>query len=245
MSEDPRLRTVYNLIRDYLAIPSPQYLREPEPILKLSHTILGALDGSAGPWRKWPPAREALIRSATDCWIPLEDFHEALNELPGPPLTASDVKARLLALWEEYCDRPDDSLKEGCEALYAEEKAAGTELAAITLIIRDWMGEECGRRYRVEQAEKDRLKAEAQQLAEETFLSGADCKWTQFGTAPALFCRVNGRMYRLDRVPDRMVEVQRVQSMEETAGRYIGRYKGRPDATKAIAYIAYQPEPRR
>jgi hypothetical protein len=32
--------------------------------------------------------------------------------------------------------------------------------------------------------------------------------------------------------------------MEDAAGRLIGRYQGRPDATRAIGQVAYQPEPR-
>ena len=76
-------------------------------------------------------------------------------------------------------------------------------------------------------------------------LSRADCKWTQIGSGPDLYCRVNGQTYRLSRAADKKLEVWRVQAMEDATGRLIGRYQGRPDATKAIGQVAYQPEPRR
>ena len=155
------------------------------------------------------------------------------------------MAGRLLALREEGLDRPDNSLRAGCEALYARERADGTELAAIVELMNDWMGEEIGRRMRQEWAERDRRRAEMQELAKQTFLSGADCKWTKVGSSAGLYCRVNGRTYRLFRAPDKKLEVWRVQSTDDAAGRLIGRYQGRADATNAIGQVAYQSEPRR
>ena len=64
---------------------------------------------------------------------------EYLNALPGPPLTLTDVKQRLRALWEEPSDHyPDEDLKEGCPALYYAEKMQGTELIAIVGAIREY-----------------------------------------------------------------------------------------------------------
>jgi hypothetical protein len=82
------------------------------------------------------------------------------------------------------------------------------------------------------------------QAAEQTFLSGADCKWAQIGSGADLYCRLNGRTYRLSRAADKKLEVWRVQAMEDAAGRLIGRYSGRPDATKAPGQVPCQPEPR-
>jgi hypothetical protein len=64
-------------------------------------------------------------------------------------------------------------------------------------------------------------------------------------SAPDLYCRVDGRMYRLSRAADKTLEVWRVQAMQDAAGRRIGRYQGRPDATKAVDQVADQREQRR
>ena len=245
MSDDPRIWTIIDLVKEHSGSPSLRHIRDPEQIRKLAVKILRKLDGLRDPWRKWPPARDKLVRAAVGCWIPVEDLHAALAELSGPPLTRSDVAGRLLALREEGLDRPDNSLRAGCEALYARERADGTELAAIVELMNDWMGEEIGRRMRQEWAERVRRRAEMQELAKQTFLSGADCKWTKVGSSADLYCRVNGRTYRLFRAPDKKLEVWRVQSTDDAAGRLIGRYQGRADATNAIGQVAYQSEPRR
>jgi hypothetical protein len=201
-------------------------------------------DGARDPWRKWPLARDKLVRRAVDCWVPVDDLHAAPSELPGPPLTTTDVTGRLLALWEDGLDRPDDTLRTGCDALYARETAVGTELAAIVELMHDWMGEEIGRRMREDWEERERRRAEMKEAAKLRFLLGAYCKWTQIGSSTDLYCRVNGRTYRLSHAADKKLEVWRVQSMDDAAGRLIGRYQGRPDATRAIEQIAYQPESR-
>lgn len=245
MSDDTRLRKIIDLLKEHVNSPSLRHIRDPEQVHKLARKILKNLDDPSSPWRKWPPARDKLVREAIDCWIPVDDLHAALSELPGPPLTMSDVTGRLLALWGDGLHRPDNTLKSGCEALYAEQKSAGTELAAIVEVMKDWVGEEIVRRMTQRWEERTRQRAEIKAAAEQTFLSGADCKWTQIGSSPDFYCRANGRMYRLSRRPDKKLEVCRVQSMDDATGRFIGRYKGRPDATKAVEQVAYQPEPRR
>lgn len=111
--------------------------------------------------------------------------------------------------------------------------------------MNDWVGGQISQRFKQEWDERTRRRAEIKEAAEQTFLSGADSKWVQIGPSSALHCRVNGRVYRLQRDADKKLEVWRVQSHEDVAGRFIGRYQGRPDATKAIEHVAYQPEPRR
>jgi hypothetical protein len=53
------------------------------------------------------------------------------------------------------------------------------------------------------------------------------------------------REHRVSRAVDKKLEVWWVQAMEDAAGRLIGRYQGRPNATKAVGQVAYQPVPRR
>jgi hypothetical protein len=215
MSDDPRLRTITDLLREHVGSPSLRHIRNYEQIHKLAMRIVRRLDSARDPWRKWPPARDTLIRKAAGCRVPVKVLHAALSELPGPPLTPSDVTGRLLALWEEELDRPDDTLRMECEALYAAQKAAGTELAAILELMNDCMGEEIGGRMRQEWEARDRRRAEMTAAAEQAFLSGADCKWTQIGSGADLYCRVNGRMYRLSRAADKKLEVWRVQAVED------------------------------
>jgi hypothetical protein len=104
--------------------------------------------------------------------------------------------------------------------------------------MNDWMGEEIGRHMRQEWAQRDRRRAEMQELAKQTFLSGADCNWTKVGSSADFYCRVNGRTYRLIRAPDKKLEVWRVQSADDAAGRLIGRYQGQADATNAVGQVA-------
>ncbi|MCW3476269.1 hypothetical protein [Limobrevibacterium gyesilva] len=245
MSDDQRLHAVFTLLREHVASPSLRHIRDPGQLSKVATKILKTLDGARDPWRKWPSARDTLIRKASGCWIPIEDIHAALAELPGPPLTKSDVTGRLLALWEEGLDRPEETYRTGCEALYVKEKTAGTELAAIVELMNDRVGEEIGRRFKQDWEERARRRAEIKEAAELAFLSGSDSKWIRIETSSDLYCRVNGRTYRLTRAPDKKLELRRVQSLEDAAGRLIGRYQGRPDATKAVEQVAYQPEPRR
>lgn len=57
------------------------------------------------------PLREEVAKSAAPCWIPMEDFRAFLNNLPGPPLTKTDVEQRLRAIWEEpYTSYPNEAL---------------------------------------------------------------------------------------------------------------------------------------
>jgi hypothetical protein len=224
---------------------SLRHIRDFEQIRKLATRIVTRPDGPSGVWRKWLPDRDALIREAVDCWVPIEDLRSTLNEMPGPPLTTSDVTGRLVALWEEGLDRPDEAFKFECEELYAREKSAGTELRAIVAIMDDWIGEQIRRQMNADFEERRRRRAESRDAAEQIFLSGADCNWTQIGASPNSYCRMNGRIYRLSRAPDKKLEVHRVQSMDDDTGRLIGRYQGRPEATKAVEQVAYQPEPRR
>ena len=65
-----------------------------------------------------------MVRAAVSCWIPIEDFREHLNRLPGGRLTTTDVEQRLRAFMEEsFHSYPNGELREGCLALYEREKA--------------------------------------------------------------------------------------------------------------------------
>jgi hypothetical protein len=89
--------TILDLLRERSGRASLRHIRDPEQIRKLAAKILRKLDGSRDPWRKWPPAQDKLVRAAVGSWIPIEDLHAALADLPGPPLTRLDVAARFAA----------------------------------------------------------------------------------------------------------------------------------------------------
>jgi hypothetical protein len=166
-----------------------------------------------------------------------------LNRLPGPHLTQTDVLQRIKAFQDEdYYNYPNDELQTGCLELYEKEKVAGTELIAIIAAVREYAENEEARLSK-ERHEAYKRQAQAEQLAkEQAFLSGAECKWTQIGKSPELYCRINGRTYCLSPTADKMWQAFRTASVDDRNGRFIGKYKRRGDASKAIQEIAYKPE---
>jgi len=133
-----------------------------------------------------------------------------LNRLPGPALTRTDVVQRLRALWEEpWANYPNEELKAGCLALYELEKAQGTELPAIVGAIQEHIELE-EERLRREQAENYQRHSEAERLRrQQRFLSGADCGWTPIKEFDDLYCRRNGRAFRIARDQDKRCSVMR------------------------------------
>lgn len=246
MREDERVWAVKDLLFDYVRSPSLRHIRDPHSVSKLAQNIVTRLDRANAIWRKWDGQREVVAKSAVGCWIPDEDLLDFLNAMPGPKLTLTDVVQRMRALEEEdYFAHPNEKLRAACEALYATEKAAGTELPAILGAIREFIEAE-EERLRVEHQETLRLFREQEQTdKEERLLSGADCNWTKIQTSTDWYCRKNGRAYRLSPTPDKMWLLFRVDTVsDESIGAELGKYQARRDATKAVSQMAYQPEPR-
>lgn len=246
MQGDERPTIVHRLIAEHLRSPSLRHIRDPYAVRKLAGEIVAKLDRGCGLWGKWDGPREALVRAAAPCWVPPNDLRDYLNQMPGPALTTTDVVQRLRAVHEEdYSAYPNEELRPGCLALYETEKAAGTELAAIVGALQEYVDRE-EERLRVENRERWRRHAEEERLAlEQRFLSGADCKWTALQRSKELYCRLNGRTYRLSPTADKMWNLHRVAGQDDECGDLIGKYRRRGDATKALAQIAYAPEPRR
>lgn len=82
---------------------------------------------------------------------------------------------------------------------------------------------------------------EKRRVLEQRFVSGTDYKWTPVSGSKDVFCRSNGRAYRLTRCANGQYEVSRVADQEDP-GIFIGRYQARGDATKALSTIAYAPD---
>jgi len=192
---------------------------------------------------EWEGERATLLRAAAAAWIPIEDLREFLNRMPGPQLTRADVEQRLRAFYEEpYMSYPDEELRAGCLELYAKERDAGTEMPAIIGALQAHVEREEARLRFEFQGRYRRQQEDARLALEQRFLSGADCKWTPLQGSKELFCRVNGRSYRLSPTADKKWKLHRISS-PVAKGILIGTYGYRRDATKSLDQIAYRPEP--
>ncbi len=246
MREDERIWAVKQLLFEHVKSPSLRHIRDPHAVSTLARNIVSRIDRANAIWQKWEGQRERVIKSAIGSWVPVEDLRDFLNSMPGPLLTTTDVAQRLRALEEEDSFRfPREELRPGCEALYEREKAQGTELPAILGALQEFIETEVAR-LRAESEQRYRQRQHQEQIArEQRLLSGADCKWTRIRSSPNWYCRANGRTYRLSPVKDKKWSLSRVQSTsDDERGAEIGTYGGRGDASKVVAQMAYQPEPR-
>jgi hypothetical protein len=78
---------------------------------------------------------------------------------------------------------------------------------------------------------------------EQRFLSGADCGWTPVEGSKALYCRHNGRPFRIEQGKDKRRKLVRISSLEDH-GSLLGTYLGRGDTNKVLKKLAHEPEPR-
>jgi hypothetical protein len=241
--ESDRLYAVISALSEYVRSPSLRHIRDPRSLQKLAREIVQVVDRASSIWAKWEGTREDLAKAAVPCWIPLEDLRDFLNRLPGPTLTPTDVAQRLRALSEEpWGDYPNDDLKDGCLALYNKEKDKGTELPAIIGALREYIERE-EERLRCEREETYRRNKEAERVLRlQRFQSGADCGWTKVTESEDLYCRRNGRTFRIARATDKRWRLYSITSLEDV-GVLLGTYQGRGDANKALGQIAYQAEP--
>lgn len=244
--DDDRVYVVQSLIHDHLKSPSLRHIRDGHAVHNLAHGIIGRLDRRGALWQKWEGQREVLLKAAAASWIPVEDLRDYLNRMPGPRLTTTDVEQRMRAFQEEpYASYPNEELRKGCLTIYEREKAEGTEMPAIVGALQQHVEQE-EERLRRELVETYRRRQEEARIAlEQRFLSGADCKWTPVNRSKELYCRINGRTYRLAPADGKKLKLQRIVSIDDENGILIGVYGSRRDVTKALEQIAYQPEPLR
>lgn len=244
--EDDRVEIVRRLVFDHLGSRSLKLICDGWAVDKLARDIIRGLDRKSSLWAKWEGERETLCKAAAACWIPVEDLRDCLNRMDGPPLTRTDVEQRMRAFYEEpYVPYPKDDLREGCLAIYEREKAKGTDLPAIVGALQEHVEREEARLRAELQENYRRQQEEARRALEQRFLSGADCKWTPVGGSKELYCRINGRTYRLAPAADKKLRLWRINSIEDDKGIPIGTYGSRRDVTRTLEQVAYQPEPQR
>lgn len=244
--DDDRAYVVQRLIHDHLKSPSLRHIRDGHAVHRLAHDIIRQLDRTGALWQKWEGQREVLLKAAAASWIPVEDLRDYLNRMPGPRLTTTDVEQRMRAFHEEpYASYPNEELREGCLTIYEREKAEGTEMPAIVGALQEHVEQEEERLRREVMEAYRRQQEEARIALEQRFLSGADCKWTPVNRSKELYSRINGRTYRLAPTDGKKLKLQRIVSIDDENGIFIGVYGSRRDVTKALEQIAYQPEPLR
>jgi len=236
---ESRQDKVSRLLFDYLKSPSLKHIRDPYQVRKLANDIVSALERGNPIWRKWNQAREELARAAIPCWMPIDKLADHLNQMDGPALTTTDVSQRLEAMsLEDYSPYPDERLKDGCLALFEKENSQSTELSAIVGVLNEFVDSERAR-LDAEHAAAYRARQENKRRAlEQRFHSGADCKWTPINKSKEVYCRVNGRAFRLSPTPDRMWHLHRVDDAGEAID-LVGRYRGRREATAAAQKVAF------
>lgn len=245
MFSGPRPLIVYRLLLDYVKSPSLTHIRSAHGLEKLSVDIVKDLDRSAGLFQKWDGLREEFLQTALDCWLPIPDLLEYLNGLPGPPLTRTDLVQRMrYMIEEEYISTPEPLIREECEAIYAEEKAAGTEFPAIAWRISEHIGQQSARIRELHRQAEAAKRDEARLAREAKLLSHADCPWTQIKGSRCTYIRKSGRLFRLTTNSDNSFTLHQVDEVrDDLPGDYIGRYRTRGEASNTVSKILSEPEP--
>lgn len=244
MSDEERASQVRALLWQHAhpTLRSAGYLE----IAKLADEILQIVE-RRGVWTKWGKDRDEIAQRAADICIPLDDLRQALNLIPGPELTKVDVEQRIRDIREKpYASGyPAQEIEAEAFAVFAEEKAKGTEFIAILGYMEEWYyGASERLRLKAEKERRERI-AEERRRAEARLRNGADCPWTAATDIPDLHCRKNGRLYRLRSLQNAgrhepAFAVLRVDHLDAKRGREVGRYRTRGEASKAVANVAYQ-----
>lgn len=233
---------VRRLLVEYVSSPSLKHIRNHRALSNLAAAVVSTLNRNNTAWQKWTPTREQLVIYAGPCWVPIDALMRHLNSMPGPKLTRTDVAQRMRDLQEQNrCDFAREEVRESCEELFNREQAEGTELPAIVGALQEHVESELERLQAEHWARWKAAEEEKRSALEQRFLSGADCKWTPVAGSKDMFCRSNGRAYRLTRSANGQYEMNRAGDQDDP-GIFIGRYKGRGDATKALLTIAFAPD---
>jgi hypothetical protein len=172
MTDDERVWKVKSLLFEYVKSPSLRHIRDPYSVSKLAQEIVRQIDRGKSIWTKWDGQREILAKAAVGCWVPIEDFRDFLNRMPGPRLTTTDVVQKRKAVEEESYTYSNEELQTGCLGLYEKEKEEGTDLPAILKLLREYVEGEEERLRHERQDRYERFREEERIAREERLLSG-------------------------------------------------------------------------
>jgi uncharacterized protein YbaR (Trm112 family) len=114
-------------------------------------------------------------------------------------------------------------------------------MRAIFGALQEHIEREEGRLRRERDEHWRRLRAEEKLKAEQRFLSGPDCGWTAIDKSGALYCRRNGRTFRIVQGTNKRWTLFRIKDVEDK-GEMLGTYQARREANKALEQIAYATE---
>ena len=143
---------------------------------------------------------------------------------------------------ESRYDFPDPDHQAGCLQIYEAEMAQGTELIAIIGQIREFVVAEDERSRLEYQAHWKERQEQERQTLHARLVSGADCKWSPLNGSKALYCRINGRLFKLSNAADKRFVLERVSSFDDPKGVVIGTYQHRKDVTQALKSVPFQPD---
>lgn len=233
LNKDENIHQVTNLImRRFTA----GHLAHTNGVQYLAHDIVRYFDGAYSVWAKWSIDRTKLLDGSKTFSIPVEELQEALNALPGPSLTATDVEQRLkLLLDEPFVDQPREDLRDDLRAIFSAEKAKGTEFVAIVGAIQDFLDKVQQLEY-AEYNERQKCEQQTARLAREQILrSGVDCDWLRPWERQDVFLRHAGRLFRLRKIGNLDWELSEIPGRDRVdEGECVGRFKGRGLARAAI-----------
>lgn len=244
MNED-HVHVVRRIVAEYVRCPSLRHVRDFHNLDKVSKEIVSALDRDYGIWRKWDGTKDQVAKLSLGTWVPLADLVAFLNTLPGPKVTKTDVQQRILALEAQECMGQEDEFREACEAFYRQEVSQGTDMVATLMALQELLEDLYSKKFEEDNRRKREAREQAKLESEQRLLSGADCPWTSYGISKSVYCRVNGRTYRVVTQPDKRIELTRVRNVDDgEAGVSLGLYRDRGTATAAVKKMAFEVEPR-
>jgi hypothetical protein len=235
--ESDRSYAVLSKLADYVRSPSLQHIRDPNQLQKLARDIVRILDRAGSVWTKWEGTREDVIKAASPCWIPDDDLHKHLNFLPGPPLTLCQA-AVASSLGRTVGNLPRRRTQGWLPCPLRSRSGA---FIAIVGAIREHIELEEERLRREREDAYRKFREEEQLKRKRRFAAGADVGWTSIDGTDALYCRRNGRSFRIVPSKDKRWQLYRITDQEE-GGELLGLYGNRTDANRALGKIAYAPE---
>jgi hypothetical protein len=214
MSEDKRIAVVAALLED------ERWQRRQLDADAMARIIVKALDQRADVTQR-EVERENLLEEAEECWIPRDDLLEALNALPGAPLTMGDLKAKMKNIGQYHptsFNDGDPDLQADCLRVYRREKKAGTAFRAILgAILDEVLSPAWQRKFDKERAAR---AAKRERLMQSHLQSGKDFGLTYgLDKSGSAYMQHTGQLYRITRLAAKSFALFRVRNIGDKRGK--------------------------